>query len=273
MPQITISSPGNGNPCHPVDPSGCIAANGTFDGNLQQIMAKIVAGSPSSIPCPPSGGIPGTIGSGSSWQFDGSSVVCGAQSGCQQNTLIVWGTFSGVANPVCTNIPFRGGSGSGSCSGVAGSLSAPAFELAPARYLMKQSKQVKSAKSKSDKALASARTDTNAGPPSRIYDKESYLLQFDTNGSSLDAPVWNLAKDQKGIPRGIEQITLQVLQVEGKAVGLLVGFEKFKEGKEVSFRRHLWTSRGWNFCGENWLHSEPYGAGESAYPPWIIEPE
>ena len=276
MPQqITISSPGNGNPCHPVDPSGCIAASGTFDGNLQQIMAKIVSGIPSSIPCPPSGGVQGTLGSGSSWQFGGSSVVCGAQTGCQQNTLVVWGIFEGVAGPVCTNVPFRGGSGSGSCSGVSRSISAPAFELAAARYSMKQAKPGKTAKSTSSgKTGSGAKTDNNAGPPTRIYDKPAYALQFDTNGSSLDAPVWNLAKDQPhGVPRGIEQVTLQVLQVEGQTVGLLVCVEKFKEGKEVSYRRHLWTSRGWNFCGENWLHSEPFEAGETAYPPWIILPE
>jgi hypothetical protein len=173
MPQqITISSPGNGNPCHPVNASGCIAAAGTFDGDLQRIMATIVSGTPSSIPCPPSGGIQGTIGSGSSWQFGGSSVICGARSGCQQNTLVVWGIFAGVANPVCTNIPFRGGNGSGSCSGVSKTLSAPVFELAPAKYQMKQSKKGKSAKSAAaNKGQSNGKSNSASGPPSRIYDK------------------------------------------------------------------------------------------------------
>jgi hypothetical protein len=83
-----------------------------------------------------------------------------------------------------------------------------------------------------------------------------------------------LAKEQPdGVPKSIEQVTLQVLNVEGHTVGLLICLERFKEGKEVSYRRHLWSSRGWDFCGENWLHSEPYGVYEMAYPPWIILPE
>jgi hypothetical protein len=271
MPQITISSPGNGNPCHPVNSSGCISAAGTFDGNLERIMATVVAGTPSSIPCPPSGGIQGALGSGSSWQFGGSSLVCGARSGCQQNTLIVWGFFAGVANPVCTNIPFRGGNGSGSCSGVSRTLSAPIFELAPAKYLMKRPKTGKTAKPTAGKRLAGKNSSAAGGPPSRIYDKNQYVLRFDTNGSSLDAPVWNLAKDDT--PPGVEQVTLQVLNVEGQTVGILICREKFKEGKEASYRRHLWSCRAWDFCGENWLHSEPYAADEKEYPPWIIHPE
>jgi hypothetical protein len=280
MPQLLISSPGNNTPGHPVNASGCIEAHGTIDqGNLQWIKGAIFSGTPMMMACPPSG-VSGQLGgfSGPNWFFgrSGASPICGAQSGCQKQTLVVWG-LTGAGVTVCSNTTFLGQSGSTPCSGFSRSPSVPttikwaAKELAMTVSTFKGNdraakvKKVKSAKTKSKSSNSSI----------ILYETTSYVLTFDTNGSSLDAPVWTMipSKQPNGVPQGIEDVKLQVLNIDGEIVGVLACLEKFKDGKQVAFRRHCWTARDWDFCGENWLRIEPYGCSETDAPPWIIKPK
>jgi hypothetical protein len=265
---LSISSPGDGNPCYTVNPSGQIRASGIFEGaQLLKVVAAVVPGAPFPVPSTPSGisaTEEGFIGPGFTWNFDvtpsGTRLVPGATGGCTQNTLLVWGTFRSGYPPYVTNVPFLGDDGTGSCSGVLSEIRVPAFELAPAQYAI----SVPQVRETLDSAVY-----RNGGPV-------SYPIAYLTDGSTPAAPIWQGRFSPPKRRRGrktepyLEALTLQVLREGRQLVAVLASRER-DETLADPVRFHHWTCRGWNFTGVNYLIHEPYGA-RSPYPPLVVRP-
>jgi hypothetical protein len=247
--EVTIQSPGDGNPCISVS-SGKIVAYGTATGNITAVLGMVlpeIVDAPNDpnapgLPAPQRGFVSGCSGSGIHWCFEGRSGddrrIAIAQGACGQNTLVVWGFFDGSSNvgPLDAK-PFRANDTSGSCSGMAGSASTPIFQAAPFVYV-------------------TVPVDGLPNPAAGTLDEElaaGIPFVFDDDCFKFDAPQWN-AKTPSG-----NHLSLVVSDNGHELVATIICQEKRaadqpqNRSKIDERARFCWMKHGWNFMGRNVL--------------------